>query len=60
MLRTIDIRVVEAGVAHELGQEASIGSHSRDADAHVCIDLEDLLLVHRKIMRALFQSDKDL
>ena len=60
MLRTIDIRVVEAGVAHELGQEASISSHSGDADTNVCVDLEDLLLVHRKIMRALFESDKDL
>ena len=60
MLRTIDIRVVEAGVAHELSQETSVGSHSRDADAHVCVDLEDLLLVHCKIMWALFQSDKDL
>ena len=60
MLRSIDVGIVQAGVAHELGEEASIGGHAWDADAHVSVDLKDLFLVHSQVMRALFQSNQNL
>ena len=60
MLRSINIGVVEASIAHELSEEASISSHTGDADAHVSVDLEDLLLMHSQVMWALFQSNQDL
>ena len=60
MLRAINIAEVEASIAHELGKETSIGGHTRDANTHMCINLEDFLLVHCQIVWTLFETDKDL
>jgi hypothetical protein len=60
LLRSINVLIVEASVAHDLGQDTSIGGHSRDADTHVGVDLEHFLLVHGQIVRALFQSKQNL
>ena len=57
VLRTEGVGVVEASVAHELGQEASICSHSRDSDSHVRVDFKDFLLMHCQVMRTLFQPN---
>jgi len=60
LLGAVDVRVVKASIAHELGQETSVSGHSRDANAHVGVDLEDFLLMDSQIVRALFQTNKDL
>ena len=60
VLRPIDIAVVEAGIAHELGEEAGVGGHTTDANAHVCVDFKYFLLMDSEVMWALFQSDEHL
>lgn len=45
VLTAVGVPVVEALVAHEFGEEAGICSHSRNNNAHVVVDLKDLLLV---------------
>ena len=60
MSTAIDIRVVEACVAHEFGQETSISCHSRDANTHMVIDSKHFLLVIGQIVRTLLQTHKNL
>ena len=60
VLRPINVRIVQASVAHELSEEACISGHAWDANSHVGVDLEHFLLVHSQVMRALFQSNQDL
>ncbi len=54
------IPVVEAFVAHEPGQETSVGSHTRDNDAHVLINLKHFFLEAGQVVRALFEAKKYL
>ena len=60
MSTAIDIRVVEACVAHEFGQETSISCHSRNANAHVIIDSKHFFLVIGQIVRTLLQTHQNL
>jgi len=53
VLTSIDILVVEAGISHELAQEAGICCHSRDYNSHMLIDFKELLLVDCQIVRTL-------
>ena len=57
VLRSIDVLVVEASISHEFGEESGICSHARNDDAHMGVDLEDLLLVNGQVMGALLQSN---
>ena len=48
------VRIVKACVAHELCQETSIYSHSRDNNAHMGVDFKDFLLVDCQVVWAFF------
>ena len=49
--RAVDVLVVEALRAHVLGERARVGVEPRDRDADVVVDLEQLLLVSRQVVR---------
>lgn len=57
VLTSVSVPVAEALIAHELGQVAGVSSHTRNADTHVFVNLEDLFLMEGQIVRTLFQPD---
>ena len=56
----VDVRVVEAGVAHELGEIAGISGHTRDNDTDMLVNFEHFLLMHGQIVWALLQTNQYL
>jgi len=50
METTVGVPVVEALVAHKFGQEASVSSHTRNANAHMSVDLKYFFLMVCQIM----------
>ena len=45
VLTLVGIPVAQALVPHKLGHETCVGRHARDDNAHVRVNLKDLLLV---------------
>ena len=60
MVGVMSVPVVEALTAHVLAQVARICCEASDGDAHVVIDVKDLLLVRGQVVGALLQRDEDL
>mmetsp|Transcript_18488 Transcript_18488/g.39564 ORF Transcript_18488/g.39564 Transcript_18488/m.39564 type:complete len:204 (+) Transcript_18488:249-860(+) len=55
----VDESVVQALVSHVLGQHTSVCCQPRDADAHVLVDLHDLLLVMSQLGLSLLVGGQD-
>jgi hypothetical protein len=60
MVTIMSVPVVEGLASHELAEVASVCSQTGNSDAHVVIDVEDLLLVASQIMWTLLQGYKNL
>ncbi len=57
--RAVDVLVIEAFVSHPLGQRASVGGESGDADAEMVVDFENFLLVAGEFRDASLQRAED-
>ena len=53
--RVVDEPMVDALVPHVLCEDARVGDEAGDADAHVVVDLEDLLLVAAELVAVALQ-----
>lgn len=60
MMAVVSVPVVEALGSHELAQVASVSSQTSDGNAHVIVDVEDLLLMISEVVGALLERDQHL
>ena len=55
VMRVMSVPIVQAFSSHKLAEISGISSETSDGDAHMIIDVEDLLLMTSEVMRALLQ-----